>query len=388
MNLIDRSALVARIRDLHRTYPVVALLGVRQVGKTTLAAIYAKRFKGPTCRFDLEDARDLRQLDDPYLALEPRRGLIVLDEIQRSPDLFPALRVLSDRAERPARFLVLGSASPTLLRQSSESLAGRVAFVELPGFSIAETGVDRWERLWLRGGMPRSFLARTERESFDWRRNMVETYLERELPALDVSIAPPTIRRFWTMLAHYHGQTWNGAELARSFGVSEKTVKSYLDLLCATYLAQRLTPWHANPGKREVKSPKVFLTDSGIVHALLGVASADELLGHPKAGASFEGFAIRQITDRLGARPEECHSWGIHGGSSLDLLVVRGRRRLGFEMKLNSAPDYTTSARHAKELLRLDSLDIVHAGDRTWPVADGVRALSIRDIWTSLAPIP
>lgn len=387
VGVISRPTILRRIRELHATFPVVGLLGVRQVGKTTLARTYAGASTPASNRFDLEDARDLARLDDPFRALEPLRGIVVLDEIQRRPDLFPALRVLADRPRRPARFLVLGSASPALLRQSAESLAGRIAYLELDGLSIDEVGADAWERLWLRGGLPRSFLARSDAASVLWREELVRTYLERELPELDIGIPPGTVRRFWTMLAHYHGQTWNGAELARAFAVSEKTVARYLDVLCSTFLARRLRPWHENPGKREVKSPKVFLGDTGILHVLLGIRNSLDLDRHPKVGASFEGFAIRQIADRLGARPEECFSWGVHAGPSIDLLVVRGRERRGFEVKLTSAPTVTASMRSAREALRLDTLDVVTAADRTFPLADDVRALSIRDVATKLEPL-
>jgi predicted AAA+ superfamily ATPase len=385
--VIFRARSIARVRELHRTFPVVAILGVRQVGKTTLARTLAGSRAPPENRFDLEDPRSVARLADPMIALDPLRGLVVLDEIQLRPELFPALRVLADRPRRPARFLVLGSASPDLLRQSAESLAGRIAYVELDGFAIDEVGSDRWEALWRRGGLPRSFLARTEAESVTWRHELVRTYLERELPDLGVGIPPGTVRRFWTMLAHYHGQTWNGAELSRSFGVSEKTVVRYLDVLCSTLLARRLRPFHANLEKREVKSPKVYLSDTGILHALLGIRAHEDLLGHPKVGASFEGFAIREVVARLGARSEEAYSWGVHAGPSLDLLVVRGKERRGFEIKFTSAPSVTSSMRAAISELGLDTLDVVHAGDRTFPLATDVRALSIRDVWTKLAPL-
>ncbi len=366
---------------------MVAILGMRQVGKTTLARALAGRTLPPGNHFDLEDPRSVARLADPMLALEPLRGLVVLDEIQLRPDLFGVLRVLADRPRRPARFLVLGSAAPALLRQSAESLAGRVAYVELDGFDVDEVGNDAWRRLWLRGGLPRSFLARSDAESLTWRRELVRTYLERELPDLGIGVAPGTIRRFWSMLAHYHGQTWNGAELARSLGVSEATIGRYLELLCGTFLAVRLRPWHANPQKREVRSPKVYLRDPGILHAMLGVETDAELLGHPKAGASFEGFAIQQVAARLGARPDECHAWGVHGGATLDLLVVRGNVRRGFEIKLSSAPEVTGAMRSAMDVLGLDALDVVHAGADTFPLAPGIRALSIADVWSRLAPL-
>lgn len=385
--MIARPRPVRRIKELHRTFPVVALLGMRQVGKTTLARTLARAGKSTEAVFDLEDDNDLARLNDPMMALAPLRGLVVLDEIQRRPELFPTLRVLADRPRRPARFLVLGSASPALLRQSSETLAGRVAFLDLRGLNVDEVGNDAWELLWRRGGLPRSFLATNDSESVTWRRQLVRTYLERELPDLGIGIPPGTVRRFWMMLAHYHGQTWNAAELARAFGVAENTVRGYLDVLCATFLARRLRPYATNLGKREVKAPKVYLSDSGILHALLGLTTRDDLLGHPKVGASFEGFAIGEVTARLGAHDDEAYFWGVHTGAELDLLVVRGRERRGFEIKLTQSPRPTPSMRSAMSALGLTTLDVVHAGPQTFPMAEGMRALSIRDVWTHLDPM-
>ena len=385
--MIERTAHVQAVRSLLRTFPAVAILGARQVGKTTLARRFLDRATSENY-FDLEGQRDLARLREPFIALEALRGLVVLDEIQRRPDIFPALRVLADRPGTPARFLVLGSASPSLLRQTSETLAGRVAFHELPGFDLSEVGPNAWERLWLRGGFPRSFLARTEEDSRTWRGELVRTYLHRELPDLGMEVAPTAVARFWTMLSHYHGQTWNAAELARAFGASEKTMTRYLDLLCATFLARRLRPFHANVEKREVKSPKVYLSDTGILHTILGIRSRADLLGHPKAGASFEGLAISEVVHRLGARPEECFFWGVHTGAELDLLVVRGRRRLGFEVKFTDAPTPTASMRSALDVLRLDRIDVVHAGDHTFPLADGLRAVSLRRLRDDLPPLP
>ena len=385
--MIARPRSLQRVRELHRTFPVVALLGMRQVGKTTLARALAGGGTPSENVFDLEDDNDLARLNDPMMALAPLRGLVVLDEIQRRPELFPTLRVLADRPRRPARFLVLGSASPALLRQSSETLAGRVAFLELPGLNVDEVGRDTWERLWRRGGLPRSFLSHNETESMTWRRQLVRTYLERELPDLGIAIPPGTIRRFWTMLSHYHGQTWNAAELARAFGVAEHTVRGYLDVLCSTFLARRLRPYATNLGKREVKAPKVYISDSGILHALLNLTSREDLLGHPKVGASFEGFAVGELAARLGAHEDESFFWGVHSGAELDLLVVRGRERRGFEIKFTQSPRPTPSMRSAMSSLDLTTLDVVHAGPQTFPMAEGIRALSIRDVWTRLDPL-
>ena len=376
-----------RVRRLLRTSPVVALLGARQVGKTTLARQLLATWPGATGLFDLENPADVAVLNEPLLALGPRRGLVVLDEIQRRPELFPVLPVLADRPRRPARFLVLGSASPDLLRQSSESLAGRVAFHELEGFSIDEVGVRHLARLWVRGGFPRAFLARTERDSFDWRRDFVQTFLERDLPQLGVMIPAATIGRFWTMLAHYHGQIWNASEFARSFGVSDMTVRRYLAVLADTFVVRILAPWHENLAKRQVKSPKIYLADSGLLHTLLNLPTREDLERHPKVGASWEGFAINAIVRRLGARWSECYFWATHAGAELDLLVVRGRTRLGFEIKRTVAPTVTPSMKVALSDLRLTRLDVIHAGDQTFPLAPRVRAVPLARLIEYLAPL-
>lgn len=368
---------IGALRGLLARHPVVAILGARQVGKTTLALALLRSAGGRGRRFDLEDPRDLAVLADPMLALEPHRGLVVLDEIQRRPDLFPVLRVLADRRGTPARFLVLGSASPGLLRQGSESLAGRIAFHELAGFGLDEVGAGRGERLWIRGGFPRSFLARSDAASAEWRREFIRTFLERDLPQIVSGAPAATLRRFWAMLAHYHGQTWNGAELAGSLGVSGPTVRRYLDLLAGTFVVRVLAPWSENLGKRQVKSPKVYVADSGLLHALLDLETAGDVAMHPKAGASWEGFAMDCVIRRLGARPEECHFWATHAGAELDLLVVRGPRRLGFEFKRSSAPAVGRSMAIAMKDLRLDTLAVVHPGRETFPLAPGIRAIAL-----------
>lgn len=381
--MIPRDAHVGTVLSLLDQFPVVALLGARQVGKTTLARMVAAQ-AGAATHFDLEDPRDETRLAAPMLVLEPLRGLVVLDEIQRHPELFPVLRVLADRPDTPARFLILGSASPELIRESTESLAGRVAHHELPGLGLAEVGAAQWQQCWLRGGYPRSFLAPDEQASLRWRQELIRTLLERDLPALGLRLPAETLRRFWQMLAHYHGQTWNGAELARAFGVSEKTVRHYLDLLVSTFMVRVLPPWHANLAKRQVRSPKVYIADPGLLHALLGLGSLSELMGHPKVGASWEGFAISAITAALDARREECSFWGLHTGAELDLLVVRGQRRLGFEIKLTDSPRITPSVRSALEGLELERLYLVHAGEHRFPLAEGVEALPLRALATPL----
>jgi predicted AAA+ superfamily ATPase len=369
-----------------RRYPVVALLGARQVGKTTLARQVAARVAADTTHFDLEDPADLARLADPMLALKPLRGLVVLDEVQRKPDLFPILRVLADRPDTPARFLVLGSASPELLRQSSESLAGRIHYHELPGFNLAEVGPEGLARLWLRGGFPRAYLAASDAESAEWRQDFIRTFLERDLPSLGIRIPAPTLRRFWTMLAHYHAQVWNGSELARAFGVAHTTVRGYLDLLDAALVLRQLQPWHENLSKRQVKSPKIYVADSGLLHGLLGIETAEGLESHPKVGASWEGFVIEQILSRLRLRWDQCWFWATHAGAELDLLVITEQGRRGFEIKRTTAPKITPSMRNAIADLRLDRLDIIHAGEHSFPLAANIRAVAVRRLLTDVDP--
>ena len=348
----------------------------------------ATTVQGPVTYFDLESEADARRLSDASHALSHLRGLVVLDEIQRRPALFETLRVLADRPRRPARFLVLGSASPRLLKQSSETLAGRIAFHELPGLAIDEVTPRNLDRLWLRGGFPRAYLARSNDESARWRRDFIKTFLERDLPLLDVRTPPPTLSRFWSMLAHVHGQTLNWSELGRSLGVADTTVRSYLDALEGSLVVSTLKPWHENISKRQVKSPKVYIRDSGLLHTLLDIESRDDLERHPRCGASWEGYIVQQIVQRLGARPEQCFFWATHGGAELDLLVVARSRRLGFEVKLTDAPAVTASMHSALVDLRLDSLDVVHAGATTYPLQSRTRAVSARRILADIAPLP
>lgn len=384
---MDRPRHLAELQSALRRAPVVAILGPRQVGKTTLARQLARARKEPVTRFDLEDPEDLRQLADPKLALRELRGLVVLDEIQRRPDLFPVLRVLADRKPLPARFLVLGSASPELLRQGSESLAGRIHYHELTPFRLDEAGAAKAERLWLRGGFPRSFLARSDGESVAWRRDFIRTYLERDVPQLGPRLPAETLHRFWSMLAHCHGQVWNSSEFARSFGMSDVTVRRYLDLLSSLFLARQLPPWHENLGKRLVKSPKVYVADSGLLHQLLGLETREALLRHPKLGASWEGFALSTLETHLRARRGECFFYATHGGAELDLLVARGGRRIGFEFKRTVAPGLTKSMRVALADLRLERLDVIHAGERTYPLAARVRAVAFARVLQDVAPL-
>lgn len=385
--MIRRGHELAMVGTLLRGHPVVGIIGARQVGKTTLARTFAQARKRPTSYFDLEDPRDLARLTDPMLALDPLRGLVVIDEIQRLPELFGVLRVLADRPRLPARFLVLGSASPALLRHGSESLAGRIVYHELKGFSVEEVGVANHERLWLRGGFPRSYLARSLAESDEWRHGFVQTFLERDLPQLGITIAAATLRRFWTMLAHYHGQFWNASEFGRSFGLSDTTVRRYLDTLTSALLVRQLLPWHENISKRQVKAPKVYLSDSGVLHALLNLRTMKDLEGHFKIGASWEGFVLEQVVQRLGARADECFFWATQGGAELDLMVTRGRRRVGFEIKRTSSPTLTRSMRVALSDLKLQRLDVIHAGRHAFPLAPKVRAVPLSRILLDVDPL-
>jgi uncharacterized protein len=326
--------------------------------------------------FDLESTRDLARLDDPLLALEPLRGLVILDEIQRRPEIFPTLRVLADRP-RGARFLILGSASPELLRQGSETLAGRIAFHQLDGLSLEEVSQRRANDLWLRGGFPRSFVAPTLAGSLRWRQGFIDTFLERDLPQLGFRVPGTTLRRFWSMLAHVHGQILNWSELGRSMAVSDMTVRHYVDVLASTFMVRVLPPWHENLSKRQIKAPKIYLRDSGLLHALLAVDTARHLHGHPKVGASWEGFAIESVVARLGVRSDQCYFWGTHAGAELDLFVVAGGKRLGFEAKRTVAPRLTLSMQTAMRDLRLDSLSVIHGGAETFPLAKGIRAVGL-----------
>lgn len=373
---VARPNQVAKIQALLSQFPVVALIGPRQAGKTTLA-----RSLGPAHFFDLEDPRDAARLASPMMALEPLTGLIVLDEIQTHVHLFPALRVLADRPNRPAQFLILGSAAPELAQRSAESLAGRVAYHELTGFDLTEVGVENLRKLWIQGAFPRAYLE-DGAASNRWRIEFTRSYLERDIPALGLRLPPATLRRFWSMLAHYHGQTWNGAELARAFGVSEKTVRHYLDILAATFMVRVLPPWHENLGKREVKAPKVYLSDSGILHSLLGLETETALLGHPKVGASWEGFAMQQVISTLGATAQQCYFWKLHSGAELDLLILGNGARRGFEFKLTDSPRASASMHTAVRDLKLDSLHVVHAGAHSYPMAEQIHALALADVLT------
>lgn len=380
--MIPRARHLLNLQAQFFHFPVVAILGARQVGKTTLSRQLRNAWEGPTHHFDLEDPDDQTRLGDPSFVLRDLKGLVVIDEVQLRPDLFPLLRVLADRPECPAKFLLLGSAAPELLKASAETMAGRVAFHHLDGLEWSEIAPAMdpstgWmDERWLRGGFPRSFLAKTSAVSREWREAFIRTYLERDLPQLGIHLPALTLRRFWTMLAHYHGQTWNGSELGRSLGVSDKTVTRYLDILEGTFMAFRLLPWHANTSKREIKSPKVYVADSGLLHTLLGIGRHEDLLAHPKCGASWEGCIIGELLHRLDVRRGEAYYWGTHSGADLDLLVLKGTTRLGFEVKLTKSPKVTPSMRTAQEVLGLEHVYVLcHGQGSPWELSEGITAV-------------
>jgi len=374
--MIERPFYLEQLTVAVKRSPVTALLGPRQCGKTTLARRLAQGKKATV--FDLESQPDLRRLQNPELVLGALDGLVILDEIQVLPELFNVLRVLVDRPENPARFLVLGNASPALIKRASETLAGRVEFVELSGFDLAETGADTWERLWLRGGFPRSYLAESDEDSLAWREGFIRTFLERDIPQLGITIPAVALRRFWTMLAHYHGQTWNASELARAMGLSDKTVRSYLDILTGAFMVRQLQPWYENIGKRQVKAPKVYFRDTGLLHNLLGLPDKHALLGHPKVGASWEGFVLEQVLRAF--RPAETYFWAVHGGAELDLFFLHRGRRLGVEVKFSEAPQVTPSMQRVLEQLHLDHLWVIYPGKHSYPVHERITVWPLRDV--------
>lgn len=369
--MIKRQSLLRRVRSALRRSRVVSLIGPRQCGKTTLARQFVSTESSNY--FDLEDPTSLSRLDEPMIALSGLKGLVVIDEVQRKPDLFPVLRVLSDRKPLPARFFILGSASPQLIQQSSESLAGRIETVVMSGFSLSEVGHGMQARHWLRGGFPLSFLARTESDSLAWRKNFILTFLERDLPQWGIGVPTLALSRFWTMLAHYHGQTWNAAEPARSLGISEPTVRRYLDILSGVFMVRQLLPWHANLKKRQVKSPKIYFRDTGLLHHLLGIRSEKELLCHPKSGASWEGHVIEEIIKST--EPDEVYYWATHSGAEIDLVLVKDGRMFGVECKRVDAPRMTPSIRTAIEDLKLEQIAVVYPGTKRYSLSDYAAAV-------------
>lgn len=380
--MIKRHKYLKAIQSVLKRNNVCALLGPRQCGKTTLSKQLAAGHH-PSHYFDLETATDRTRLSHPQLALSTLTGLVIIDEIQRQPELFATLRPLADRKGSKTRFLILGSASPDLVHGTSESLAGRVGFVDLSGFDLSEVGKEQWRKLWLRGGYPRSYLSRSNSASFNWRQDFIRTFLERDIPQLGIRIPSDTLRRFWMMIAHYHGQIWNGAELARSLGVSEHTVRGYLDLLTGTFLIRQVQPWFENISKRQFKSPKVYVRDSGLLHALLAIETMEELGGHPKYGASWEGFALEQVLSMTGS--QQSFFWGTHAGAELDLLLFRGGRRYGIEIKAGDAPDMTKSLHIALEDLHLERAWIIYPGSETYAVHERVEVLPLERALTQLS---
>ncbi len=375
MQLVRR-ALLDKIQVAIARNPVVVLTGPRQSGKTTLARTLVA--DDSSNYFDLEDPVSLQRLDEPMTALDGLTGLIVIDEVQRRPELFPILRVLADRRATTARFLILGSASGDLLRQSSESLAGRVERIAIGGFGVDETGAEALGELWRRGGFPRSYLAATESDSVSWRRQFIQSLLERDLPQWGVRVHSVALHRMWTMVAHWHGQVWNSAEPARALGVSQVTCRQYLDLLTDALMLRQLQPWHANVGKRQVKSPKVYIRDSGLLHTLLGIESDGELVTHPKLGASWEGFVIEQVLAT--ERHDDAWFWATHQGAEIDLLLRRGDRLYGVECKRADAPKLTPSMRSALADLDLERIAVIYPGAKRYPLADRVEVVPLRSL--------
>jgi predicted AAA+ superfamily ATPase len=378
--MIPRPDAIERIAAVFKVHPIAALLGPRQCGKTTLARMISER--EPCTYFDLENPVDLRRLSAPMSTLEEISGLVVMDEIQRRPDLFELLRVLVDRPKSSVHFLILGSASLGLVRGVSESLAGRIGFVDLSGFDLREVGSEKRSRLWLRGGFPRSFLAKDDPSSIAWREDFIRTFLERDIPQLGITIPAETLRRFWTMISHYHGQVWNAAHFARSLGTSEKTARRYLDILAGAYMVRVLPPWYENIRKRQVKAPKIYIRDSGILHALLQINTMADLQGHPKLGSSWEGFCLEQLIAYLGTR--DVYFWATHAGAELDLLVTVAGKRYGFEFKYADAPGANRSMRIAIEDLGLEHLWVIYPGRQEYDIDENISVIPI-DLIPSLS---
>lgn len=380
---IQRTRELQTLQELLQDNQVVALLGPRQCGKTTLANQFAaKQTPSKVHFFDCEDPRDLARLDNPMMVLEPCRELIIIDEIQRRPELFPALRVLVDQ-NRSRRFLILGSASRDLIAQSSETLAGRISFMELSGFALHDVKKQDYRKLWIRGGFPRSFLARSEKVSAQWREDFIRTFLERDIPSLGIRIPASMLRRFWTMLSHYHGQIFNASELGRSLKTADTTVKRYLDLLSGTFLIRQLQPWFYNTKKRLVKRPKIYFRDSGLLHSLMAVNSENDLLNHPRLGASWEGFALEQVLTHLNLREEEAFFWATHTGAELDLVFRKRGRLWGIEVKYHEAPTVTRSMRSALTELELAHLWVVYPGDKIYPLEQNITAVGLHTMQKS-----
>jgi predicted AAA+ superfamily ATPase len=356
--------------------PITALLGPRQCGKTTLARTFTDDLSA--VYFDLESQPDVQRLQNPELMLGSLDGIVVIDEVQIMPELFKVLRILVDRPTNKAHFLILGSASPDVVKNVSQTLAGRVEFVELAGFDLSETGSDSWKTLWLRGGFPRSFLAGSDEDSFAWRNAFIHTFLERDIPQLGIAIPAAAMRRFWTMLAHCHGQTFNASQLGRSMGLSDKTIRSYLDILSGTYMVRQLQPWYENIAKRQVKAPKIYLRDSGLLHSLLDLPDLHTLFSHPQVGASWEGFALEQVLQKL--EPNEAYFWATHNSAEIDLFIRHQGRRYAVEVKFNEAPKVTRSMRIALDDLNLNHLLIIYPGTNKYPVDEKITVWPLQDV--------
>ncbi len=374
--MIKRNKYLNRVAVSVKRSPVTAITGPRQSGKTTLARMFSENRE--VDYFDLESRPDVNRLQNPEMVLGRRENLAVIDEIQRMPELFNVLRVLADRPGSKAKFLILGSASPDIIRNVSETLAGRIEFIELSGFDLGEISGENWEKRWIRGGYPRSYLSDSDEDSLAWREGFIRTFLERDIPQLGISIPSSAMRRFWTMTAHYHGQKFNASVLARSMGLSDKTVRSYLDILTGTYMIRQLQPWFANISKRQVKSPKIYLRDSGLVHSLLYIDSLDTLLGHPAAGASWEGFVIEQVVQCLA--PQQVYYWATHTGAELDLYFIYRGRPYGMEIKFSEAPKVTKSMHTALRDLSLNHLWILYPGTKTYPVHEKMTVFPARKL--------
>ena len=377
---LKRTKEIKLLNNRFRHNPVVAILGPRQCGKTTLARQFAQQGSKAVTYFDLENPLDLRRLEEPLLALEKLDGFVVLDEIQRSPDLFPVLRVLADRPHKKTKFLVLGSASRDLIRQSSESLAGRISYLEIGGFSLDLIGAKKEERLWIRGSFPRSFLAASEAASYQWRQDFVATFLERDIPQLGFNIPSKSLGRFWQMLAHYHGQIFNASEIGKSLGVSDHTAQRYLDLLSGTFMVRQLRPWHYNSKKRLIKRPKIFFRDTGILHALFALTNKQAVFSYPRLGASWEGFALEEAIKALGLKENETFFWGVHAAAEIDLVFQRNGHLYGVEVKYAQAPAYTSSMRLALSELALKHLWVIYPGKEVYDLDRNVTVIPLKEM--------
>jgi predicted AAA+ superfamily ATPase len=376
---IQRTAEIELLKKLFKNNPIVAILGPRQCGKTTLSRQFSSQWPLDVTVFDLENPRDIQRLQEPLLALENIEGLIIIDEIQRSPDLFPVLRVLSDRYKK-TKYLILGSASRDLIRQSSESLAGRISYVEIGGFSLQLLGTPKAEKLWIRGTFPRSFLASSETASYQWRQDFIATFLERDIPQLGINIPAKSLGRFWKMLAHYHGQIFNASEIGKSLGISDHTAQRYLDLLSGTFMVRQLRPWYYNTKKRIIKRPKVYFRDSGILHALFALEGKKDVLLHPKLGASWEGFALEEVIKTAQLKEDQAFFWGVHAAAEIDLLFQKKGGLYGVEVKYAQAPNLTQSIRSAFKELSLKHLWIIYPGKESYPLDRNVTVIPLADL--------